>query len=350
METLIKLSNQIQDQIRELPASGTVLDDMGPLRPTIVYEPVREELEKNGITLKNLSEQIGIRTNGIPLQTFRTAGDATNLKLTLDKVAKNGELDLSKIFLPSQISGFLDEGRPELIGLDVLLTTSEGKEIPQVLRKDGIRTITVRVYPTNDNDAELDLEIKAITDDVRATVSDDYIISLGGETEARTDFILELFTLFLVVLFLIYIVMAIQFNSLTIPFLIMSTVHIAGAGAVIGLFLTQTGLGFMALMGIVSLAGIVVRNSIVLLDFIKQRRAEGMSIEDSVIEAGRVRLRPILLTAFTAIGALTPVAFSGDVLFVPLAISIISGLLFSAVLTVVIVPATYTAFATKFGK
>ncbi len=349
VETLIDLSNELQDRIAELPESGTVLDDMGPLRPVVVYEPVREELEENGITLNQVSEQIGLRTDGIPLLTFRTAQDAINLQLTLDRVEGNGELDLSEMVIPSQAGGG-EGGPPELIELDTLLESSEGQEIPQVIRENGERTITVRVFPANDSDSVLEDEIEEITDDVRASVSSDYTVSLGGETEARTDFILELATLFLVVLFLIYIVMAIQFNSLTMPLLIMSTVHIAGAGAVIGLFLTQTGLGFMALMGIVSLAGIVVRNSIVLLEFIKQRRAEGMSIENSVIEAGRVRLRPILLTAFTAIGALTPVALSGDVLFVPLAISIISGLLFSAMLTVIIVPAAYTAFATKFGK
>jgi len=350
VETLIDLSNQLQERIGELPESGTVLDDMGPLRPVVVYEPVREALEENGIKLNQVSEQIGLRTEGIPLFTFRTPQEAINLQLTLDQNEGNGELDLSEMVLPSQVGGGEEGGPPDLISLDTLLEASDGAEIPQVLRENGERTITVRVFPANDSDGVLESEIEGITDDVRETVSSDYTVSLGGETEARTDFILELATLFLVVLFLIYIVMAIQFNSLTIPFLIMSTVYIAGSGAIVGLFLTQTGLGFMALMGIVSLAGIVVRNSIVLLEFIKQRRAEGMSIEDAVIEAGRVRLRPILLTAFTAIGALIPVALSGDVLFVPLAISIISGLLFSAVLTVVIVPAVYTAFAIKFGK
>ncbi|SES43265.1 efflux RND transporter permease subunit [Salipaludibacillus aurantiacus] len=352
VETLIDMSNELQERIAELPESGTVLDDMGPLRPTVVYEPVREEMEANGITMSQISEQIGLRTDGIPLMTFRTDQDAIDLQLTLDRVEEDGELDLSDIEVPSQAEeeGEGQGGPPELIALDTLLEETESEEIPQVLREDGVRTITVRVFPANDNDEVLESEIEAITDDVRESVSEDYTVSLGGETEARTDFILELFTLFLVVLFLIYIVMAIQFYSLTIPILVMSTVHIASAGAVVGLFLTQTGLGFMALMGIVSLAGIVVRNSIVLLEFIKQRRADGMSIEDAVVEAGRVRLRPILLTAFTAIGALTPVALSGDVLFVPLAISIISGLLFSAVLTVVIVPAVYTAFAVKFGK
>ncbi|MCD8508692.1 MAG: efflux RND transporter permease subunit [Bacillus sp. (in: Bacteria)] len=350
VQTLIDLSNELQERIASLPASGTIRDDMGPLRPTIVYEPNREALEEHGITLQQVSEQIALRTDGVPLLTFRDGEEKWPIYLTLDKVAKNERIDLSEIVLPSEGRGGNGEGPVELVSFDSLLDASETEEIPQVLRENGQRTITVRVFPSSEGNGELEGEIEVIAKELSASAGDSYTISVGGETEARTDFILELFTLFLVVLFLIYIVMAIQFYSLTLPLLVMSTVHIAGAGAIIGLFLTQTGLSFMALMGIVSLAGIVVRNSIVLLDFIKQRRGEGMGIEEAVIEAGRVRLRPILLTAVTAIGALTPVALSGDVLFVPLAISIISGLLFSALLTVVIVPAVYTAFATRFGS
>lgn len=350
VNTLIDLSNELQERVNEIPESGTVRDDMGPLRPTVVYEPVREELEENGIRMRDISEQISLRTDGFPLKTFRTAEESVGIQLLLDAVEDGEGVDLSEIVLPADTGSTENGGAPDLISLDELLTESSSEEIPQIIRDDSTRTITVRVFPSSEDDNGLEEQIETITEELQADAGSDYTVSLGGETEARTDFIIELFTLFILVLFLIYIVMAIQFYSLTMPLLVMSTVHIAGAGAVIGLFLTQTGLGFMALMGIVSLAGIVVRNSIVLLEFIKQRRAEGMGIKESVIEAGRVRLRPILLTAFTAIGALTPVALSGDVLFVPLAISIISGLLFSAMITVIIVPAVYTAFATKFGK
>ncbi|AOM84174.1 efflux RND transporter permease subunit [Salisediminibacterium beveridgei] len=350
VNTLIDLSNELQDRIGEIPESGTVRDDMGPLRPTLVYEPVRDELEENGIRMADISEQISLRTDGLPLMTFRSDEGAVGIQLLLDKVNDEEGVDLSEISLPASGEGNGDAGPPDLISLDNLLTETRAEEIPQITREESIRTITLRVFPSAEDDNGLEDEVQAITDDVQESAGSEYTVSQGGETEARTDFIIELFTLFILVLFLIYIVMAIQFYSLAMPLLVMSTVHIAGAGAVIGLFLTQTGLGFMALMGIVSLAGIVVRNSIVLLEFINQRRAEGMGIQEAVIEAGRVRLRPILLTAFTAIGALTPVALSGDVLFVPLAISIISGLLFSAVITVIIVPAVYTAFTTKFGK
>ncbi|MBB5171944.1 efflux RND transporter permease subunit [Texcoconibacillus texcoconensis] len=349
LNKLMDVSNELKERIAELPESGTVRDDMGPLRPTIKYEPIREKLEKHGITMQQVSEQISLKTDGMPLMTMRNGEEDIPLQLTLDQVKTNERVDLSDLVIPSEKSAG-DEDALSFVSLDTLLDVEETKEIPQVLREDGERTITVRVFPRSEENENLEAAIEGIVAGTSSAIGTDYTISLGGETEQRSDFILELFTLFLVVIFLIYAVMAVQFYSLTLPILVMSTVYIAGAGAVIGLFLTQTGLGFMALMGIVSLAGIVVRNSIVLLEFIKQQRAAGIGIEESVIEAGRLRLRPVLLTAVTAIGALTPVALSGDVLFVPLAISIISGLMFSAILTVVIVPAVYTAFATKFSK
>lgn len=349
VEELMDISADLQERIADLPESGTVLDDLGPRRPTIVYEPVREELEDNEITMGALSEQIGLRTEGIPLFTFRTAEETTEIQLALDQIEAGENIDLEEIEIPSETETE-ENGAPLLITLDTLLEEETAEEIPQIIRDDGERTVTVRVYPGGENEDELEAEIEEIAADVRADLSEDYSVSVGGETEARTDFILELATLFVLVLFLIYIVIAIQFYSLALPFLVLSTVHIAASGAIVGLFVTQTGLGFTALLGIVSLAGIVVRNSIVLLEFIKLRRGEGMGLHDAVIEAGRVRLRPILLTAFTAIGALTPVALSGDVLFQPLSISIIAGLIFSALLTVIIVPALYTAFAEKYDK
>ncbi|PTL40068.1 efflux RND transporter permease subunit [Alkalicoccus saliphilus] len=349
VETLMDMSEEMQDRIADIPESGTVLDDLGPRRPTLSYEPDREALEEYNLTPGAVSEQIGLRTEGIPVLTFRTAEETLDLQMTLDRIESGETIDLSEIEIPSEAETG-EEGAPELITLDTLLAEEETEEIPRILRDDGTRTVTVRVYPGDNDEEALTAQIEDIAADAEETAGSSYTASVGGEEEERTDFILELATLFIVVLFLIYIVIAIQFYSLAVPLLVFSTIHIAASGAVVGLFVTQTGLGFTALLGIVSLAGIVVRNSIVLLEFIKQRREEGMGIHEAVVEAGRVRLRPILLTAFTAIGALTPVALSGDVLFVPLAISIIAGLIFSALLTIIIVPALYTAFTGKFGK
>ena len=175
-------------------------------------------------------------------------------------------------------------------------------------------------------------------------VDADYSITLGGENEAQNDFFAEITVLFIIVLFLVYLLIALQFNSLSLPFLVLVAVYLAIAGAILGLFVTQTPISFLGVMGMVSLTGIVVRNSVVLIEFIEQALKKGMDVKEAVIESGRVRLRPILLTAITSIVALIPVAVSGDALFTPLAVTIISGILFSAVLTLIMVPMLYLVF------
>ena len=339
---LQRLRDELISKITEIEGSGLVIDDIGPPLETFVYEPNRDALEEHGFKLRDISEQIRLVTDGVPLGSFYDGNQNLDLKIVMDEVTSGEKIQLGNLALPSRrINEF---GPPQLITFDQLLSERYDEQIQRIPHINGDRTITVRAYPGDENKSVLEEEIVGITEQM---AQEGYSLIVGGETEARTDFFIELTKLFLIVLFLIYIVMAIQFYSLITPLLVMSTVYLAISGAIIGLFVTQVGLGFMAMMGIVSLAGIVVRNSIVLIEFIEQRLSEGMDLHDAVVEAGRTRLRPILLTAFTAIAALFPIAFSGDVLFQPLAISIISGLLFSTVLTVVLVPAFYTAINQK---
>jgi multidrug efflux pump subunit AcrB len=186
---------------------------------------------------------------------------------------------------------------------------------------------------------------------VKATqLPEGYRFEIGGETSEQTDIFLDMGKLSIIVVFLILILIAMQFYSLGLPVLVMSTIYLAFAGSLIGLFITQTPLGFMTMMGVISLSGIVVRNGIVLIEFIEEARHAGAELKEAVIHAGEARLRPILLTTFTAIAGLTPLALTGDVLFKPLAVTIIFGLLFSTLLTLIVVPAFYTVLAVRKTK
>ncbi|MBU9711478.1 efflux RND transporter permease subunit [Evansella tamaricis] len=338
LDTINEIGEKLEREIYSFPDTRLVVNDQGVKRPTYQYIPNRDIMNKHGFTLQEISQQINVITDGIPYGVLDDGNDRREIQINID--LDSSSLESGDILIPSK-SVSDENGIPEFIPLDEIVSVTSGEMIPIISHENGQRTLTIRVYPI-ENQQELEEDIAGVIGELQ-TRYDDYSISLGGETELRDDFFLELLTLFIIVIFLIYIVMAVQFNSLLMPVLIMSTVYLAITGAIIGLFITQTGLGFMAMMGIVSLAGIVVRNSIVLIEFIEQRRKDGINLEEAVLEAGKVRLKPILLTAFTAIAALLPVAFSGDVLFVPLSISIISGLFFSAVLTLILVPAFYTA-------
>jgi multidrug efflux pump subunit AcrB len=344
LEELINVVTTLKQGITAIEGSGVVLDDMGSPWPTVIFEPNRDTLTEHGLTMRQLSEQIRLVTLGIPLGTFDDGMENWNMRIVVDEVDEGASLDLSTLVLPSKkrIEG---QFQPELVGFDELLTELTTEQIQKIPHINGVRTVTIRAYPGEEEKAALEKNINEII--FSMDLKEGFTISVGGEFEARNDFFIEITKLFFIVIFLIYIVMAIQFYSLITPILVMSTVYLAISGAILGLFITQVGIGFMAMMGIVSLAGIVVRNSIVLIEFIEQRLKEGKDLHEAVIEAGRARLRPILLTAFTAIAALLPIAFSGDVLFKPLAISIISGLLFSTIFTVVLVPAFYTAVNQK---
>ncbi|MCT8140448.1 efflux RND transporter permease subunit, partial [Anaerobacillus sp. CMMVII] len=338
LEELLNIVNLLKGQVGKAQEDVVVVDDIGSKQPTVIYEPKRNNLEEHGFTLRELSERIRLVTLGLPLGNFDDGTKNWEMKVVIDEVKQGEKVELNKLVLPTNKRL---EGQPELISFDQLLTEVEIEQIQKIPHENGRRTITIRAYPGEEEKAALEGKIQEIISEVN--LQEGYSIVVGGETEARTDFFIEITKLFFIVIFLIYIVMAIQFYSLVTPLLVMSTVYLAISGAVLGLFITQVGIGFMAMMGIVSLAGIVVRNSIVLIEFIEQRLRDGKNLNEAVMEAGQARLRPILLTAFTAIAALVPIAFSGDVLFKPLAISIISGLLFSTIFTVILVPAFYTA-------
>ena len=147
----------------------------------------------------------------------------------------------------------------------------------------------------------------------------------------------------LLAVFLVYLVMASQFENLLQPLLILFTVPLAGAGAVLGLWLTDTRISVIVFIGFIMLAGIVVNNAIVLIDRINQLRAEGMSRAQAIIESGTTRLRPVLMTTLTTILGLLPMVFGGEgaELRAPMAITVIFGLSFATLLTLLFIPVIY---------
>jgi HAE1 family hydrophobic/amphiphilic exporter-1 len=152
----------------------------------------------------------------------------------------------------------------------------------------------------------------------------------------------------LLALFLVYVVMAVQFESLRHPFVILLSVPLGIVGAVLGLLVMRTSISVLALIGVVILAGIVVNNAILLVDAINRRRREGQALDGAIVDAGAERLRPILMTTATTVLGLLPMAFglgAGDELRRPLAITVIGGLSVATLLTLVVIPCVYRSFS-----
>ena len=183
-----------------------------------------------------------------------------------------------------------------------------------------------------------------------------YILHYGGEYEDTQDSMRSLGEAFILALFLIYMIIASTFKSFIQPLLLMLTIPLAIMGVFIGLIVMRTPMGMMSFLGVIALTGIVVNDSIVLIDFINRRRAEGGDRIEAIIDASKTRLRPIMLTSITTIFGLTPLAlglFGKEPMLTPMAISIAWGLTFSSTLTLFLIPSLYTVVEdvkTRFWK
>lgn len=331
----------LRDTLKEqMLAAGAdiVTDNLGDPVPALEYVPNRDTLESNSIALSTVTNQLQLLTQGIPLYSIFENNEFYNVILKQSGIDDGQEIDLSEFTVPA-LTG---QGPPQLVPLDEILDEEQTTAIAQVPHQDGKRAITLRAFGNTDDFEAAMLEV---VDKEKANLTEGYELSTGGENTDQEAFFAEIGILFLVVLLLVYLVIAFQFKSFSLPFLVLIAVYLGISGAILGLFLTQTPLSFLGVMGIVSLTGIVVRNAVVLIDFVETRRLSGdFSIKEAIMESGYARIKPIILTTITSIVALIPVALSGDPLFEPLAVTIIAGLTFSSLFTLVMIPALYLVF------
>jgi HAE1 family hydrophobic/amphiphilic exporter-1 len=196
--------------------------------------------------------------------------------------------------------------------------------------------------------------IAGVQDVLRQIPQDrDIRMEVGGENEEMRRSFRDLAFAFGLALLLVYMILAAQFESFVHPFTILMAVPLAVVGAVLALLFTGQGINTMSLIGAVILVGIVVNDSIVKVDFINQARDQGMALRDAIMEAGRVRLRPIIMTTVTTVLGLTPMALGigrGADLRAPLAIAVIGGLTVATLLTLIVVPVVYSLVESARGR
>ncbi|MBW5468834.1 MMPL family transporter [Brevibacillus formosus] len=332
IETLRSLSAQAKEKVAGLEGTYNVQDDFGVERYTLEFVVNKELMEQKLVNYTDLSTTLRLVSEGITVSEFDTGSDLIDMKLFLQKGGEDPALLFQRLSIAN--------ARGELIPLSQLAEVKPTFSTQTIPHRDLSRSVTVTSDLKGRTATEVMAEIKPMLDSM--SLPEGYRYEIGGETSEQTDIFIDMGKLSILVVFLILILIAMQFYSLTIPVLVTSTIYLAVSGSLIGLFVTQTPLGFMTMMGIIALAGIVVRNGIVLIEFIEEARHTGMELKQAVISACEARLRPILLTSLTAIAGMMPLAISGDVLFKPLAVTIISGLAFSTLLTLIVVPSFYT--------
>ena len=298
----------------------------------------REKLAIYGLNLSTAAMALRNRINGSTASYYREDGDEYDIKVLYTPEHRQSVSDIENIL----IYNTLGQG----IRLKEVGSVVERFTPPTIERKDRERIITVSTVVQDRPMSEIIAEAQPQIDklDIPQGVS----ISISGSYEDQQDSFSDLGMLAVLIIVLVYIVMASQFESFTYPGIIMTSIMFAFSGILLILWLTGTNLNIMSMIGGIMLIGIVVKNGIVLIDYISLNRERGMSVRRSVIDGGHSRLRPVLMTSLTTILGMVPMAIGsgeGAEMWRPMGVAVIGGLTFSTILTLLFVPTMYTIFA-----
>lgn len=287
-----------------------------------------------------VSMYIRNRVEGLIASRFREEGDEYNIVVRFEEEYRNSITDLEEITIMTPMG--------KKIKIGELGDVKEYWSPPNILRKRKERIVTVSAKPSGISLGEL--AIKMRTEIGGLDIPSDLMVVVGGAYEDQQESFIDLAMLLLLSLVLVYLVMASQFESLVIPFVIMFSIPFSFTGVLLALFITNTTLSVIAALGAVLLIGIVVKNGIVLVDYINLMRDRGYEMVEAIALSGKSRLRPVLMTALTTILGMLPLALSkgeGSEVWSPMGITVIGGLIFSTFLTLVIVPVMYRTFIRK---
>lgn len=335
LDTLKKVSLDIEEIVKGVKGTINVTTDMTEGNPELRVMLQRNNAAQYGITSYQLAKSLEAALDGATATTLKSNGEETDIVLSLSDSYKESVENLKQIVIAAPTGQQVTVGEISDFAFD--------NSPSQITRQDQVRTVTI-----SSNISGRDLQ--SVSSDIDKAISKyqmpaGYTIETSGEQEEMIESFTSLGYALLLSLLLIYMILASQFESLLQPIIIMMAIPFALTGAFMALFLTGTPLSMVAFLGLIMLSGIVVNNSILLIDFINKNKEVYPTREEAVLNAGRFRIRPIMMTMLVACLGLLPLSFgigSGGELQSPMGITVIGGLLFSTIITLVIVPVIYT--------
>ncbi|MEN6351318.1 MAG: efflux RND transporter permease subunit, partial [Syntrophomonas sp.] len=337
LEVLKQISAQVEEIVRHVPGTREVTSSLDKGNPEVQVKIDRQRAATFGLTPRQIAAEIQNAMLGSVASTFKDEGEEYDIRVRYTPL-NHKELDYLENLTILNSAG-------EVVRLSQVADFTMEPGPVQINRQDRVRTATISGYLLN-------RDLNSVTKDIQARVAKlkmpaGYTVEFGGQNQDMIESFTSLATALLLAIILVYAVMAIQYESFFNPFVIMFSVPTSIIGVILGLLLTGNSFSVPAFIGLIMLVGIVVANAIVLVDYLKRLRDSGMERNAAIVEAGRVRLRPILMTALATILAMLPLALGkgeGSESDQPLAIVIIGGLLVSTLITLVLVPVVYSIF------
>ena len=334
---------QIKQILEGVHGTADVTISRGDYQPEYQVDFDREKLALHGLNMQTVAFALRNRINGAVSSQFREDGEEYDIKVMYEPGRRTELTDIENISVINS--------RGESVRIKDVGTVVERFTPPTIERKDRERQITVSAVvdgaPMSQVVADAQIEIDKLH--LPAGIS----IELSGSYEDQQDSFSDLMMLGILIIILVYIVMAAQFESLTYPGIIMTSLLFAFSGVFLILWMSGHTLNVMSMIGAIMLIGIVVKNGIVLIDYITLNRERGMGIRTAVIHGGKSRLRPVVMTTLTTILGMVPMAVGsgeGAEMWRPMGTAVIGGLTFSTILTLLFVPVLYCSFAGRGVK
>ncbi len=332
------LANELAGKIEEIEGARDIEISREEARPELRVDLDREKMTAVGLNTSMVSTALYNRVAGLTATRYREEGEEYDVVIRFKEEFRNSISDLKNISLQTATG--------QTVKLGEIGTIREYWSPPNIehKRRERVVTISTTPYKTSLGELAANIEQKIST----MNIPGDVAVEVGGAYEDQQEGFMDIAMLLLLSLVLVYIVMASQFESLKMPFIIMFSIPFAFTGVILALYITNTTLSVIAALGAVMLIGIVVKNAIVLVDYINLMRDRGIDLDEAIIMSGKSRLRPVLMTALTTILGMLPLALStgeGSEIWSPMGISVIGGLIFSTIITMVIVPVVYRIFA-----
>jgi hydrophobic/amphiphilic exporter-1 (mainly G- bacteria), HAE1 family len=336
--TTTQLAHALKDKIEEIPGAREVTISRLEEKPEIMIQLDKEKLALHGLSSIYVSTSVRNRIAGMKASLLREAGEEYDIIVRYEEKYRSSLQDVENLSIMTPAG--------KKIALKEIATIGEYWTPPNIEHKRRERIVRVTAKPHEISLGELAGAIKKKITEV--DIPSDVMVNVGGAYEEQMKSFRDLGLLMTLSLILVFLVMASQFESFRMPFIIMFSIPFSFSGVIFALLITGTTLSVIAALGAVLLIGIVVKNGIVLVDYINLMRDRGMKLNEAIAASGKSRLRPVLMTAMTTILGMLPMAImagEGSELWRPMGITVIGGLIFSTVVTLVLIPVMYGIIA-----
>lgn len=338
-----KVAEELRERMAKIKGTADIIISRGDYQPEYQIDFDREKLALNGLNLSTAASYVRNRINGAISSKYREDGEEYDIRVVYAPEYRQSVETIENILV------YNNTGKG--IRIRDLGTVVERFAPPTIERKDRERVNTVSAVISGES---MDKVVAATQEQIsQMDLPQGISLKLAGTYEDQQESFGDLFTLMILIIVLVFIVMAAQFESLTYPFIIMFALPFSFSGVFLAIFLSGSTLNIMSMIGMIMLVGIVVKNGIVLVDYINLNRERGSAIIPAVVNGGKSRLRPVLMTTLTTILGMVPMAIGtgqGAEMWRPMGTAIIGGLTVSTILTLILVPVIYCIFAGRGVK